>query len=1387
MQFKKSNLCILVSGILATQAAFAKTPNLKLSHLKQSPEMSITKGQYDKQLALQTFAWNKGEIATIPLDKSQPLEPQYAKSLAVYFAQIASKHGANKTAINQSQETWIHNTGRGAIIAKYQQQVNGLEVFGRNISLVINRDNQLIASSGYFSPTTQFKPSGFVLSEANAIEIAFSKNVGKSNTPMAIQAINRQLTKAEQYSKLTNHLVLEDFVLSNNSRAQKLLFPTSEHQLTPAYYVEVETSKRGSRQSKFYSYVVDATNGEILFENNLTSHVATTYKVFADSSGQMIPFDGPQGNDLTPHPTGDIADTVAPGETYVSQNTVTLDHAGLSTGDPWLTASETTTAGNNVDAYADISGENGFDDVDVRPEMSGPNAFEYDFETFADGLTGDAQKHAVVSLFYVNNFLHDWFYDSGFDEASGNAQNNNFGRGGVENDRLLVEAQDSSGTNNANMSTPSDGGNPRMQMFLWTFLSNAEVTISGIDNIDTRAAGFGPEEFDVTGVMSMIDDQTPSITDGCESIVTDLTNKIAIIDRGDCNFTVKVKNAQDQGAVGVIMVNNVSGAPIVQGGEDETVTIPSMMVTLEKGDEIKAALAADDTLEARLFNEARPLDGTLDNGIVAHEWAHYLTNRLVGNSRGLSNNQGRSMGEGWSDFVALLMTTKESDNLVAGNENFQGVYSASTFVGDAYDGIRRAPYTIDTAKNALTFKHIEEGVGLPLTHDIAFGISGAGNAEVHRTGEIWANTLWAAYVGLINKPGNSFAQAQQQMKDYLVASLKLTPNAPTLLEARDAMLAAVLANDVDDFEIFRQAFSLKGMGANAVAPDRHSASHLGVVEDFSTGVDVQASIAFDKASIDADSCDEDGVLDNNESATLVFTFSNYSAKDVPEFNVSLSADSSLSVANSITVPAMAGFGTEEVVTTELSVNSATFNENMTVTATVDQIGATDNEFVEPAALNFSFSGNFDLAATASSDNMQSAQLSLLDWTVEADTDIVPFTVRNGLWHGEDSGQAGSSRLITPEITIPSSGDLVVSFDHFFKFETSDDDPNALQHWDGGVIEVSMDNGEWTDVTAFGASLSEPYNGTIESSNGVLSGRSAYVDTRSTRDLTNNQITFPANLLTGSSLRIRFVIGTDTNTGEFGWQIDNFVVSNAGAPMFSEAVMEDNSCPSQTRPVVDAGTDTTIVARDSNDITVNLTGTASDPNDDPLTYAWIQLSGPSVSITNSDSLSASFIASSPTADTDYVFQLTADDGTESMSDEVTISINPNQAPVVSVNNSSVNEGANFTFSATSSDNEGDSLSYTWSQTGGPTVSLTNADSLTPSFTAPEVSSNTALTFELVANDGSLDSATATATITVNDVPESSSGGGGGSLSLSALILLGLTRLRSLRQRSKTDPL
>jgi hypothetical protein len=126
----------------------------------------------------------------------------------------------------------------------------------------------------------------------------------------------------------------------------------------------------------------------------------------------------------------------------------------------------TDTRGNNVYAQEDVNSDNS---GGIRP--SSPNLeFNYPY-TQGLGTSGANQNASITNLFYWNNFIHDVLWKMGFDEPSGNFQYSNLNRGGLGNDFVYADAQDGSGSNNANFYTPVDGSNPRMQMFLWNYPS----------------------------------------------------------------------------------------------------------------------------------------------------------------------------------------------------------------------------------------------------------------------------------------------------------------------------------------------------------------------------------------------------------------------------------------------------------------------------------------------------------------------------------------------------------------------------------------------------------------------------------------------------------------------------------------------------------------------------------------------------------------------------------------------------------------------------------------------------------------------------------------------------------------------------------------------------
>jgi extracellular elastinolytic metalloproteinase len=134
-------------------------------------------------------------------------------------------------------------------------------------------------------------------------------------------------------------------------------------------------------------------------------------------------------------------------------------------------AETTNTSGNNVDAGTDRNGDNVIDS-NSQPSNAGLD-FDYPFEDDVVGPQGYIPA-VVTNLFYWNNLTHDFLYAYGFDEAAGNFQRNNYGRGGLGGDAVIAEAQDTAGiglgreTDNANFATPPDGMAPRMQMYVFT-------------------------------------------------------------------------------------------------------------------------------------------------------------------------------------------------------------------------------------------------------------------------------------------------------------------------------------------------------------------------------------------------------------------------------------------------------------------------------------------------------------------------------------------------------------------------------------------------------------------------------------------------------------------------------------------------------------------------------------------------------------------------------------------------------------------------------------------------------------------------------------------------------------------------------------------------------
>jgi hypothetical protein len=149
--------------------------------------------------------------------------------------------------------------------------------------------------------------------------------------------------------------------------------------------------------------------------------------------------------------------------------------------------------------------------------------------------------------------------------------------------------------------------------------------------------------------------------------------------------------------------------------------------------------------------------------------------------------------------------------------------------------------------------------------------------------------LWDCYVALLRDTARyTFDQANLRMRQYLIASLKLTPSAPTMLEARDAVLAAALATDQKDYELFWAAFARRGMGVGALAPESGSQDNVGVTESYTVGSGISVE-RIELSDSGPGSCDHDGALDNGETGKVRVTVRNVGVTSIPSGEVKLTA------------------------------------------------------------------------------------------------------------------------------------------------------------------------------------------------------------------------------------------------------------------------------------------------------------------------------------------------------------------------------------------------------------------------------------------------------------------------------------------------------------------
>lgn len=631
-------------------------------------------------------------------------------------------HGRAADVVDSLRVANLSTGANGVKHVQLEQQVDGLKVQGAYVKGATNQRGELVQVIDRTVAVSTPAPSR--INALQALQAAMAK-VHPAETGLVLRSAGTEGNTTRFNGGAFFH---------GTPTATAVVLPLADGRLARGWLVETWTA----RTNQLHNTIVDG-HGRVLDVEARTAN--DTYNIFVEDplKGAQTIVNGP-GNGNVQSPAG------------------------------WLGAGAQSTfqiSGNNADTYLDSV-------VNNQPDKGGTPVTSGDFVTAVDlaaAPTTESNKTvSVQNLFYLNNVIHDTLYRHGFTEVAGNFQFDNFGKGGRGRDAVQAEAQDGSGTDNANFATPPDGRAPRMQMFLWTGAGDThEVVVNSPVSARYNAApaAFGAQ-LTKTGFTGDVVVAEPA--DGCTAITSAVAGKIAVIDRGVCEFGLKALNAQKAKAVAVIVANNQGGTTVTvmgPGAVGSKVKIPAVMISQNDGAALKA-LASPNVTMRELAVLPLQIDSALDSDVVFHEYGHGLSWRMIG---GMSGPLAGATGEGNSDGIAMLIN---GDDVV-------GEYSASSPTG-----IRRAPYA-----------------GYPLTYKNVTG------AEVHNDGEIYAAAIWR----LIELFGDD---RRAELFRYVVDGMNFTPSTPAYEDMRDGILASVANGPkATDCTLVWQAFAQFGIGVGA--------------------------------------------------------------------------------------------------------------------------------------------------------------------------------------------------------------------------------------------------------------------------------------------------------------------------------------------------------------------------------------------------------------------------------------------------------------------------------------------------------------------------------------------------------------------------------------------
>lgn len=1006
----------------------------------------------------------------------------------------AKKLHLNDRDLSEMIITNSYTTTNQLTYAYLQQYYIGIKVHNAIYSICMNADGTLASNQSSF---------------VNEIE---KKATRTTPTVSATEAV----IKAAAYLRLNKPVGLKIIPDINNTNKYTVFSPAGiakQNIIASLVWVSIDNGNTVQlawnisidvlHSADFMNVRVDVKTGKIIDANNYT-----VYENISDKKNHQSKNSGSKQSDKIILSTNNAPNVVADASYYILPFPIEAPSFGSLTtvNDPWLNAGATNpvtvfgwhsdgttqfnyTRGNNVAAYDDRANTNAPGRYDTSSTAS-PNFTFGRIPNFSlQPTTTNNMRAACTNLFYANNIIHDITYQYGFDEASGNFQVNNNGRGGTGNDAVKAQAQDGGGSNNANMSTQPDGQAPTMQMYLWSGPSsvtvNSPLSIAGnYASVEGSVSTNNILNAPLTGVAVYYNDDAGGTAHlACGAPANSITGKIAFISRGSCNFVTKIKNAQNAGAIAVVMIDNIAEAPFSMSGADNTITIPAFMISQADGATLVAQIAGGESVT---LNPSTPLDGDYDNGIIAHEYMHGISNRLTGGAATTSClSNAEEGGEGWSDYLALMTTqnwatTTLADSLI---KRSMGTYAFNQPITGG--GLRTYPYSLSKTFNPHTYAEMN---------------GTAGGSEVHFIGEIWASALWDMTWRIIQQEGtiepniyNAAGTGGNVIALNLVMTgLKLQVCSPGFIDARNAILKAdtLLYSGRHTCAIW-SAFARRGMGLSASQGSSSSTSDQVTAFDLPSATNI-----LQTASVDS----------TTSGNTITYTVSAGCGCNVP---TNLKVVDSLPAGMNF-VSSSAGTASGNVVTIPLNFTQAQQTLNFTITAQTTSAGCNITYPINDNR-NGSTIGGFTTAG---------------GWAVSTAKSSSPTSS----WFASEPTTATNKTLTSSSITLTANS-AVLSFQHYFNTET---------FYDGGVVEISTNaGGSWQDLGS--KIMKGNYTGVMDAST-TLAGRQAFTGYSGAAF---TQTLIDLSSYTGQTVLIRFRFTADVGNASTveGWYVDDIKLLN----------------------------------------------------------------------------------------------------------------------------------------------------------------------------------------------------------------------------------------------------